>query len=235
MVSAMLLIFFVVSLSWQEAQPEDDGRQEPAAVPVEIPTDAATLIAQIETRYEAFGDIVTELAARKARSRYLRSLLIPIISRADLDAGARNDILSGTADALQAIELDNTAWAVRLLDPAGFDAIYNENSRMALDVLRWAERDDGARDQIITALEPLAMAGTYDPETFAIMVDVHAVSENRPQIYGTQDQCVDGRRELWPLLAPDETANLRAQLGLPVLEEAWAERSTNAESNCSAP
>jgi hypothetical protein len=230
----MLLFFVIASLNLQEVQPVEDRQEESAESIVEIPTDAATLIAQIETRYESFGALVAELAARKARARYLRNLLIPIISRTDLDAGARNDILSGTADTLQTVERDNTIWAINQLDPERFGSLYNENSRLALEVLRWAERDHSARDRVIAALEPLAMIGTYDADTYATRVDELAVSENRPQLYGTQEQCLEGRRELWPLVAADETEKQRAVLGLTALEEDWAARLTDGGSNCSA-
>jgi hypothetical protein len=228
----MLFLLVIASLNLQAAQPAGDTVVDPETVIVEKPTDAATLIAEFESRYEAFGGIVTELAARKARARYLRSLLIPVISRSDLDPGARNEILNQTADTLQSVELDNTAWAVSQLDPEVFGALYSENSRLALDILRWAERDDRANVRIIAALEPLATAGTFDANTYAALVDVHAVSESRPQVYGTQEQCVDGRRELWPLVAADETEKQRAALGLLVLEEDWAARLATDGSNC---
>ena len=46
------------------------------------------------------------------------------------------------------------------------------------------------------------------------MADALAVSENRPQPYGTANHCVDGMTQAWPLADPETVDETRAALGL---------------------
>ena len=195
---------------------------EEAIEPAPSPTDAATLIARFDVQYTQWADLIAELAARKARERYLAELLLPVITRSDLDEGASGEILRETRDTIAGVEGANTRWALARLDPERFAAFELAQPRLAADILRWAERDETSRDRIIAALEPVTLAGRYDPQTFAAMADAFAISQNRPQTYGTTSICVDGHREPAPIRAPDNLDARRIALGLEPMADAWA-------------
>lgn len=204
-------------------------------LPTHPPTDAPTLITQFDTDYAAHGDIVAQMAGRKARERYLRALLIPIISRTDLDDGARSAIMTQTRDTFEAVAASNTAWAVGRLDQDVFAPLYEAQPRLALEILNWAERDDTAQLRVLAVLEPVALAGDYDASIYASRIDAQAVAENRAQIYGTAFQCTDGEQVQWPVDAPELLAERRAALDLVSMEEFEAARLANEDDACAAP
>jgi len=228
----MLILIAAISLSFQAIQAE--GTEPEALVEAETenqliegveeqtpppPTDAPTLIDQFDTRYAAYGDIIAQLAARKARERYLRSLLIPIMTRTDLDEGARSEIMTGTQDTFDTVEASNTAWAVGLLDPEIFMPLYDDQPRLALDILAWAERDQTAELRTLAVLEPVAMAGDYDASLYAIRIDAQAMIENRPQIYGSEHVCEEGLWTAYSIHDPDQLDSRREALDLPPISE----------------
>lgn len=185
-----------------------------AVTPVIPPTDAATLIAQIEGRLAAYADTVSRMAGRKASERYLSELLLPVISRTDLEDGARGEILAALAERIRETEDSNNQWALRQIDPDSFVILWTENPRLGSDLLRMAQRDPDSRQRLVAALEPVALAGAYDGEAYAVMADGLAMSNARPQPYGTALQCVDGATQIWPLADPETIDASRAALGL---------------------
>jgi hypothetical protein len=217
---------------------EQDTVQLEGAAPILPPapiTDAPTLIAQFDTAYAAHGDIIAQMAGRKARERYLRSLLIPIISRSDLDAGARSAIMTETRDTFDAVAAGNTAWAVGRLDPDIFTPLYEAQPRLALEILGWAERDETAALRVLAILGPVALAGDYDASIYASRIDAQAVAENRAQIYGTEFQCADGEQVQWPVDAPERLEERRAALDLVTMEEFAAQRLADGVDTCAVP
>ncbi len=222
----LALAAIAATLALQAAEPPATEAstqiEEAAPTPAPPPTDAASLIARFDAQYTQWADLIAELAGRKARERYLAELLLPVITRSDLDEGASGEILRETRDTIALVETANTSWALAQLEPARFAAFELDQPRLAADILRWAERDETGRDRIIAALEPIALAGRYDPQAFAEMADALALAQARPQIYGTATICVDGRREAAPVRAPDDLDARRMALGLAPMTEAWA-------------
>jgi hypothetical protein len=235
----LLITAFAATLALQATEPPTGATEAPvqieeSATPAPPPTDAATLITGFDTQYTQWGDLIAELAGRKARERYLAELLLPVITRSDLDEGASGEILRETRDTISEVETTNTRWAIAQLDPDRFAALEQAQPRLAADILRWAERDESGRGRIIAALEPVALAGRYDPQAFAEMTDAFAIAESRPQIYGTALACVDGHREPAPLRAPDNLDARRIALGLAPMVEAWAALIATQGETCEA-
>lgn len=214
-----------------QAAPAPDAVEVPVT-PASPPTDAATLIARFDAQYTQWGDLIAELAGRKARERYLAELLLPVITRPDLDEGASGEILRETRDTISDVESANTRWALDQLEPERFAAFELYQPRLAADILRWAERDEAGRDRILAALEPVVLAGRYDPQAFAEMADALAISQTRPQIYGTVSICVDAQSEPAPIRAPDNLDARRIALGLEPMAEAWAARMAAEGATC---
>lgn len=243
----MLSLALTALLVVQDAQPPEtgDGNADPQttdaleAVAEDAPpppaTDAESLINAINGQYAAYGDFIAELAARKAREDYLTDLLLPVLGRSDLDEGAHGEILAGTGAMISDVQTDNTAWALAQLDPEYFVILWHEQPRAARQVLRWAERDDTASGQIVAALENVALSGLYDAQDYAVMADSLAVSENRPQPYGTAVECVEGQRQAWPVEEPEMIDERRLGLGLSDFATAWESYLAANGETCDMP
>ncbi|HEX6420956.1 MAG TPA: DUF6624 domain-containing protein [Acidimicrobiales bacterium] len=76
------------------------------------------------------------------------------------------------------------------------------------------------------ALELMRQAvddGEADPTELAYLEDRVALNQGRPQTYGTQIACADGRAEPSELADPDRVEELRAEVGLQPLDDYLAE------------
>jgi len=199
-----------------EAAPAEDTLTEDTA-PAE-PTDAASLIARTESRWEAWSSIIAETAARSAREAFAADLVYPVIARSDLDEGARAPIMQAGQARIDTVLAQNTRWAAQQLDPEHFIELFTLRPRTARDLLRIAERDPANLGAIVAALEPVALAGLYDGGDFAVMADTLARGEERPQPYGTQTHCEDGMTALYPVDTPEMLDARREALGLPAFD-----------------
>lgn len=226
----MLFAALAATLTLQE-QPLPEASQEVEAVlegamddlPPASPTDAPTLIAEIDAQWSAYGELAAQLAARQARERFLSQLILPQIARSDLDDGAQGEILRETADTVSEIETGNTRWAVRQINPQQFVDFYRSHPRLARQLQRLAERDPEAETRLLAALEPVALEGLIDGPEFARRLDAYRVANNQPQRFGTADTCLNGRVNPGPIEDQATLDERRAVLGLPSMVEAWTE------------
>ena len=233
----MLLTALAAILLAQDAPAPQPAPQVEASLGTEVsepsgpPTDAATLIEEIGYQHVSYVELAAELAARRARERYLPSLIIPVIGRTDLDDGAQAQIMQAFSVEIAQLEAENNRWAIGQLDPEYFPILYLETPDMAAQILRWAERDDTSGPAIIAALEPVAFSGGYDGALFAGMADAQAVTDGQPQPYGTQSVCEAGQTTLAPILEPEFLNERREGLGLPPLDpDAFVSEACDSEN-----
>lgn len=79
------------------------------------------------------------------------------------------------------------------------------------------------RKQVLPRLEPLAMRGEIRGADFAAMFDRVATGEGRPQRYGTQYRCEEGKLVSYPIESVEKAEELRRALKFEQsLAEAWA-------------
>ncbi|MBO6728616.1 MAG: hypothetical protein JJ884_06895 [Maricaulis sp.] len=207
----------------QETEIEDALVSAEEDLPPPPPTDAASLIAQIDEAWAAYGELAGELGARRARERFLAEQLLPVIARNDLDEGAHGDILRETADTIRDVEGANTAWAVAQLDPEYFPILYAEQTRMGQQILNWAERDETAEGTIVAALEGVAMMGLIDGPSYARRADAWRVLTGQPQLFGTAETCLNGTINPGSIEEQATLDERRLGLGLPIMADAWTE------------
>ncbi|RKR03166.1 DUF6624 domain-containing protein [Maricaulis maris] len=209
----------------QEAPPAVADAEATDNTPAPLPTDAATLIAEFDAAYAQWGDLIAEMAARKARDRYIRDLLLSRISRSDLDPGARPAIIEATADTFNAVDQANTEWAVGLLDEHDFAALISEQPALAADIAALIQQGDlAAQRRLLELVEPFALAGDFNGMRYALLYDRIAVADDRPQRYGSRFICENGEQVYPPIEDPDTVDERRASLGLEPLA-AYQERS----------
>lgn len=65
----------------------------------------------------------------------------------------------------------------------------------------------------VSQLEPLVEKGLFNGREYALMYDRLALSEGRPQSYGSQMRCVDGRYDVADLEDPDHVEERRKAMG----------------------
>jgi hypothetical protein len=82
--------------------------------------------------------------------------------------------------------------------------------------------------RFLPVLEPLVETGEVEGEAYAKMFDRLAVSEDRPQRYGTQFACVDNRWTLAPLEDETRVEAWRAGMGIATPLSAYVEHMAAA-------
>lgn len=130
----------------------------------------------------------------------------------DLSALSEADRRAAHAEAearLDAVSEETVATVLSLVPAEGWfsTAIYGQEAATgAFLVIQHA--DTALQKRFLPALEAMADRGEAPKWQYAMMYDRIAVAENRPQRYGTQMQCVEGR--MIPALTEDpETLELR--------------------------
>lgn len=238
----MKLVALAALLLLQDAPPADPQAEAETAADAQAgaestppaPTDAPTLIAQTESRWDAWHGLVGELASRTAQERFAADLVYPVIARDDLDEGARGPVMQAGQARLDTLVAENTDWAAAQLDPDSFIEFRALQPRAARDLLRMARRDEAHLDAVVAALEPVALAGDYDGADYAAMADRLAMAEDRPQPYGTQAHCVDGTVTLYEIADPDTLDTRRDAIGLGALDREAAEGAEGAACEAEA-
>lgn len=74
--------------------------------------------------------------------------------------------------------------------------------------------------RFVPILEPLVAKGEVDGQSYGLMFDRLALAEQRPQRYGSQVTCVDGRWVAMYLEAPETVDERRRAMGF---NETYAE------------
>ena len=76
--------------------------------------------------------------------------------------------------------------------------------------------DAGALHRFLPKLQELAKSGEVDGQSTAMMFDRVAISEGRPQRYGTQFRCDGGKWRPYPLEDEAQVDELRKSAGVPI-------------------
>lgn len=126
-------------------------------------------------------------------------------------------------------ELDRThlTQLLAILPPEGWflESVYGDRAASAAFlIIQHSDLEQWRR--FVPVLEPLVAAGEVDGQRYGLMYDRLAVNENRPQRYGTQMACKDGR---WTidrdnLEDPANADKRRAEMGF---RQTLAEYETN--------
>lgn len=92
--------------------------------------------------------------------------------------------------------------------------------------------DLGAQQKVLPAFERLAMQGEADRADFATMYDRVQKGLGRPQRYGTQSECVDGRRTPYKLEDPERVEERRRPMGFRFTFADMAQRLEKSPTRC---
>ena len=147
------------------------------------------------------------------------------LSRLPLDQGKAAERAMRSAQS--AIDEANLDALLEMLPPEGwfYKSRYGEGpSQTAFLIIQHSDLEQWRR--FVPVLEPLVATGEVNGQQFGLMYDRLAINENRPQRYGTQMACKDGR---WTidrdnLEDPANADKRRAEMGF---RQTLAEYETN--------
>lgn len=86
--------------------------------------------------------------------------------------------------------------------------------------------------KVLPAFERMAMQGEAERDDFATMYDRVQKGLGRPQRYGTQFECVDGRWAPYKLEDPERVEERRKPMGFPFTFAAMVERRAKSPLRC---
>lgn len=110
----------------------------------------------------------------------------------ELSPAAEGRVLARLMRATCLTDSDNTAWLKADVATNGWFTISATGARASSSAWLMAQHADRDRDfqrHVLALMEPLVAAGEVTKGNYAYLWDRIAVSENRPQRYGTQGRC----------------------------------------------
>lgn len=110
----------------------------------------------------------------------------------ELSPGAKGRVLTAVTRATCLTDGDNTAWLKADVAANGWFTISATGARASSSAWLMAQHADRDRDfqrHVLTLMEPLVAQGEVSRANYAYLWDRIAVSEKRPQRYGTQGRC----------------------------------------------
>ncbi|MFN3558300.1 MAG: DUF6624 domain-containing protein [Brevundimonas sp.] len=110
----------------------------------------------------------------------------------ELSPGAKGRVLTAVTRATCLTDGDNTAWLKADVAANGWFTISATGARASSSAWLMAQHADRDRDfqrHVLSLMEPLVAQGEVSRANYAYLWDRIAVSEKRPQRYGTQGRC----------------------------------------------
>ena len=134
--------------------------------------------------------------------------------RSDPEAGVAGD--QARTERLGQIVAEH-GWPSRTL-------VGDDGATAAWAIAQHSDLDPQFQRRMLGLMRRAAAAGEADRGELAYLTDRVAANAGQPQTYGTQMGCgPDGKPQLAPLADPDRVDELRAEAGLPTVDEYLAE------------
>jgi len=156
--------------------------------------------------------------------------------RTGLDGEQKGIFNKKVGEMMAELDPQNTAELKKLLDARNgrwftISEVGKETATSAWLLVQHADQNPAFQEEVLKKMNALP-PGEVDPKNIAYLDDRVAVKAGRPQLYGTQFHCVDGKPQPQGADAMDlpETDRRRAELGLAPV----AEYAKNFEANCRA-
>jgi hypothetical protein len=145
-----------------------------------------------------------------------------LLRRATIDRAAREAYASDAAAMarLMAIDADNTAWLMDVVERSGWpdrSQVGDEAAHAAWLLAQHADRDPAAQRRFLQCLEAAAARHEASPADLARLTDRVRLASGQKQIYGTQLTLHAGRYVATRLSRPGTVERRRATVGLEPL------------------
>jgi hypothetical protein len=163
----------------------------------------------------------------KARTRHRRGasrlgIRGELLRRAAIDRAAREAYAGDAAEMarLMAIDADNTAWLIGIIDQSGWpdrSQVGDEGARAAWLLAQHADCDPAAQRRFWQCLQSAVVRHEASPADLARLTDRVRLASGQKQIYGTQLTARAGRYVATRLCKPSSVDARRAAVGLEPL------------------
>ncbi|MBL4789652.1 MAG: hypothetical protein JKY60_11615 [Kordiimonadaceae bacterium] len=164
-------------------------------------------------------DVVGQLGAMNAKEQHARFLIINLFKNPDLSHSVRKRLQDEGGKLVDGIDKENLALLREILkthtwrELADISAVTVGN---AWTIVQHSNDLEFQKDTL-KKVEPLVKAGKMKGYALANMLDRIAATENRPQRYGTQSDCIDGKTVIYQIEDPENVDERRKAIGLGTL------------------
>jgi hypothetical protein len=120
------------------------------------------------------------------------------------------------SDAMNAVDEENLPKLLAMVPPEGWFSISRygpDGANAAFLIIQHSGPENWRR--FLPAIETMVAKGEASKGSYALMFDRLAMNEGRPQRYGSQLKCIDGRFQPWTLEDPAHIDELRKSMDLP--------------------
>jgi len=135
-------------------------------------------------------------------------------SQLTIEEGRRVNEALGAA--LKPVDQANVEALLKIMPEEGWFTISEvgrEASGAAFHIVQHS--DVALQSRVLPIIEPLVASGEIEGNDYASMFDRVAVREGRPQRYGSQFRCVQGKLESYPIENIEQAEELRRPLNFP--------------------
>jgi hypothetical protein len=116
----------------------------------------------------------------------------------------------------------------------GHDLVGEDGASAAWLIAQHSDLDVDFQERALELMREAVEEGQADRSELAYLEDRVALNRGRPQTYGTQIGCVDGRAEPADLADPDRVDELREEAGLQPLDDYLAELADDCRAEAQA-
>lgn len=193
---------------------------------------AAALIDEFTAKVARGDAVVAEIGAIHARDQYIRALIIDSFKTIKTEA-TRKAFIEGTRHLFDRFDGENTKRLLTVLDTISWSELQTlspQAADQALSIISHTN-DDAFKKRMLAVFEPLAMSGQMDGQNYANLFDDLAIMEGRPQRYGTNFDCIDGKQQPKPTEDMAGLDERRAKLGMMPIAE-YAAQITKMYGEC---
>ena len=164
--------------------------------------------------------VARSLAVRVAAEQCLRGLLDDPVVAALPDADGRA-VGSRMWGEISPVDAANTAWLKTVIPADGWFRASRDGAETASNAWLIVQHspDEAFQREVLRRMEPLAKAGEVKGGDYALLYDRVEMFAGRPQYYGSQYRCVNGRWAPYTLRDPAGVEARRKALGMSSMAE----------------
>jgi len=179
----------------------------------------SSALTQFQDRYSHDIETIRFLGGLRGRDVFIRGLFVPLLGHLPPDQA--QILIAGFGPRIGEESRLITQDALAVLAETSFAELH-ERAPTATSLIAALVHHGGSDEEkrhVLALIEPLALAGRFNQQRYALMYDRQAESEGRPQRYGSQDACVNGMTTLYPVEDIAHVDERRAEMGMEPLAE----------------
>lgn len=205
----VLFVTLMLGLQLQTLSPETQAIIAPVT----------TAIEEVRARHAGLGE-ASDDRARLERMGELDQAGRQVITRLDFSRIPDSERMAAVRAAgapIEAVDQENQQALLAMTPPEGWflKSRYGDKaSAAAFHIIQHSDEDLWRR--FLPVLEPLVATGEIDGQSYAMMFDRLATSEGRPQRYGTQFRCDNGKWRPYPIESVEDLEMRREEMAFPM-------------------